>query len=72
MNIKKDFPEFESIEARICRANAERSVYVGSAIAEGLIATGRFVRQVARFIGGAFPHGNAEGTTMLKRFAAHR
>ena len=63
MAFKDDFPEYAPIEERIREAQAERSVRVGYAIADALVAIHRWFN----------PDPRAHNPVpLLKRFAAHR
>lgn len=44
--MKDDFSDYRSIDQMIRAANAERSVYVGTKIADGLIWITEFVKRV--------------------------
>jgi hypothetical protein len=53
-DFNRDYPEFSRIRSHIERANAQRSVVIGYAIAEAIIATSAFIGRCSSAIfGGA-------------------
>jgi hypothetical protein len=46
MSFKTDFPEYESLAKHVRHAHAERSVYLGYMIADGIIKASQFIKRV--------------------------
>jgi hypothetical protein len=51
MNIKRDYPDFASIEKHIARARAERSVAVSHMVVELLESIGRGLKSLSATMG---------------------
>jgi hypothetical protein len=46
MSFANNYPEYKAIEHHIRRAHAERSVYIAHLLADGIVATGRGLKQL--------------------------
>ena len=51
MDFKTEYPEYASIEQHIRRARAERSVYIATMLANGILRLSRGIRRLAGDLG---------------------
>jgi hypothetical protein len=75
MSLKHEYPEFSSIRNHLERAEAQRSMQIGYAIADALLAIGTFARQwvSATPAGAAWRARNhVTRVAQVKRLAPHR
>jgi hypothetical protein len=51
MSFKDDFPHYAAIHSQVHQAGAERAVYVGEAVADGIVIAWRWVASITSGLG---------------------